>query len=454
VSAARAAGAGAGAGAGDAAAVRAAADAGAGDAAAVRAAADLAEALLWPNALRTEATGLLPAELRPALARAGLFGLVAPGGVTPVAFRAVQEHLAGGCLASAFVWNQHHSPLRLVAASANRLLRDRWLAPLTNGEALAAVAFSQLRRPDGGVRAAPLSSGERRRGDGAGGDRGRGGGRGGGGGRGDGAGGRSQGEGGYVLTGVAPWVTSWTLADVLVVGALAPPTPAAPTGLVVWGAIGLSAIEEPEPADGSHPVPTATRQRPGSQLPGPQLPGLVATPVPLAVLGATRTVALRFEGFRLPEKDVVCEEPREDFDLRDRLATASPNPLALGVAARAVRLLAERQPALAAVLAAAVDDCRNAGTGLLAATAALPAGSTPDTAQLGALRSNRVRGLLLASQATTALVAASGGRAISATDPAQLLHRHAAFLLVQAQTPATREATLAALVAGIAGRDG
>ncbi len=406
-----------------------------GDTGAIGAAADLAETLLWPNALQTESSGVLPAGLRPALARAGLFALAAPGGADPVTFRAVQEHLAGGCLASAFVWNQHHSPLRLVATSPNRLVRDRWLAALTSGDALAAVAFSQLRRPDGGVRAKPVRGNEA----GAAGE-GSAGGAGGGARAGAVAQGRDHGGGGYVLEGIAPWVTSWTLADLLVVGALAPPTPSAPTGRVVWGAIDLSAITEP--AQRSAPAPAVT----------PPLAGIVAAPLPLAVLGATRTVALRFEGFRLHETDVVCEESREDFDARDRLATASPNSLALGVATRATRLLAERHPSAAGELAAALGDCRDAGALLLTETAALPPGSTPDIELLEALRANRVRGLLLASQAATALVAASGGRAIAATDPAQLLHREAAFLLVQAQTPPTREATLAALLAAPAGK--
>ena len=124
------------------------------------------------------------------MADAGLAGLAGPrdhgGADAPAAVvREVFEALAGACGVTFFVWAQHHGPVRMLAASANRSLKDRYLGDLCAGRLLGGVAFAYLRRPGPpAVTARPV-------------------------------------RGGYRVDGQAPSVTSWGLADVFAVAARA-----------------------------------------------------------------------------------------------------------------------------------------------------------------------------------------------------------------------------------------
>jgi alkylation response protein AidB-like acyl-CoA dehydrogenase len=149
----------------------------------------LADGLLAPAAERTDRSAVLPVTHLEALARAGLFGLVAPaeaGGadVDPPTLRAVQRLLAGGCGATSFVWAQHHGLVGLLRSTDNLEVRDRWLGPLASGASLAGTAFAHVRRSG-----PPALRAERR-------------------------------GAGWSLHGEAPWVTSWGLADVYSVAAV------------------------------------------------------------------------------------------------------------------------------------------------------------------------------------------------------------------------------------------
>jgi alkylation response protein AidB-like acyl-CoA dehydrogenase len=83
---------------------------------------------------------------------------------------------------TSFVWEQHHSPVRMLAAA--RGADDPTLARLRSGELLAGIAFAYLRRPDPPAVVARAVPG-----------------------------------GGFVVDGEAPWVTSWGLADRFAVAA-------------------------------------------------------------------------------------------------------------------------------------------------------------------------------------------------------------------------------------------
>jgi alkylation response protein AidB-like acyl-CoA dehydrogenase len=105
----------------------------------------IADEVLFPAALATDASDLVPRELLDVLAGAGLYGLAAPcdaGGLAADfgTVCAVQEALAGGCLTTAFVWAQHLGLVRALAAGGDPELRARWLAPLARGEVRAGVA--------------------------------------------------------------------------------------------------------------------------------------------------------------------------------------------------------------------------------------------------------------------------------------------------------------------------
>jgi alkylation response protein AidB-like acyl-CoA dehydrogenase len=105
----------------------------------------LADDVLFPAALATDAADAVPVRLLDAIADAGLYGLVAPreaggtGADMAEAF-AVVETLASGCLTTAFVWAQHNSALRSVIASTNDAMRE-WVTPLARGERRAGLAL-------------------------------------------------------------------------------------------------------------------------------------------------------------------------------------------------------------------------------------------------------------------------------------------------------------------------
>jgi alkylation response protein AidB-like acyl-CoA dehydrogenase len=150
---------------------------------AVRAATDIAEAILYPSAMSVDAAQSIPAGHLDALAAAGLYGIAGPaeyGGraADPVTFWRVIEIMASGCLATTFVWLQHHGAVRALAAAPNEELRAAWLGPLVQGRQRAGVALA------GGWPGPPLLRARRI-------------------------------AGGYELDGTAPWVTGWGLVDVL-----------------------------------------------------------------------------------------------------------------------------------------------------------------------------------------------------------------------------------------------
>ena len=93
--------------------------------------------MLFPEAMEVDAADSVPAAHLDRLAAAGLYGAAAPrdaGGLDldPVTMGLVVEALAGGCLATAFVWLQHHGLVRNLA-SGPPALRDEWLGTLARG---------------------------------------------------------------------------------------------------------------------------------------------------------------------------------------------------------------------------------------------------------------------------------------------------------------------------------
>jgi alkylation response protein AidB-like acyl-CoA dehydrogenase len=146
-------------------------------------AAVIAETILYPSAMAVDKADSIPAEHLDALAEAGFYGLAGPAGcggpgVDAATFCRVIEIMAGGCLATTFVWLQHHGPVRALAASQDAVLRETWLGPLAAGRRRAGVALA------GGWPGPPVLRARRVR-------------------------------GGYELDGAAPWVTGWGMVDVV-----------------------------------------------------------------------------------------------------------------------------------------------------------------------------------------------------------------------------------------------
>lgn len=344
-------------------------------------AAEVAARVLAPAAARTDRAAAVPAQNLRALAAAGLFGLAAgpDAAASPEEARRVREVLAGACGATYFVWLQHQGPLRMLAGTPNDDLRGRLFEDLRTGRTLAGIAYSHLRRPDPGLAARAV-------------------------------------RGGLVVSGSAPWVTSWGMAGVFAVAAVAGDE-------IVWFC-----------------------------LPGSGAPGVAATPpMRLAVMGAARTVSLTLDRVRVPSRDVLLVEPLAAWRRRDEVHTVEPNPAALGVAAACLGLLresaargpAEGRPLIRAArgLAGEIDEHRRLADGLL--DRPVPTGAEARRRHLARLAHARADGLDLSLRAARTLVVASGAAGVRRDHPAGRLAREAGFWSVFGQTPSARAALLA-----------
>ncbi len=208
--------------------------------------------------------------------------------------------------------------------------------------------------------------------------------------------------GGWELHGTAPWLTAWGLADVVAVAGLSP------GGEVVFGLL--------EARDGR-----GVRASP---------------PMALAAMEATATVSLELDHVALDDADVISVVPLRRWRALDRAATSQPNPAVFGLAATCTRHLAEVDGGAAGDLEAQWRRLRERAYGLA------DAGAGPEV-----LVGLRAEALVVTQRCATALVAATGGRAMARGHPAQRLAREATFYVIQAQSPAVRAATLARLLA-------
>jgi alkylation response protein AidB-like acyl-CoA dehydrogenase len=229
-------------------------------------------------------------------------------------------------------------------------------------------------------------------------------------------------DGGWRLDGHAPLVTGWGLID-----------------LVQVAVRDVATADAPDEEAG---IVTAL-------LDARAAPGLTARPLALLAADASRTVALRFDGVHLPDELVSGLTTRSAF-LAGMTASARVNgALALGVAGRCVRLIAETgAAAVAERLHAELDAARAELDAALAAAVAEqapdpaggaagspPAGSPPAGAPLDAaarMATARAAASALAHRAAGALVVAAGSQAILDGHPAGRLVREAAFTLVAA----------------------
>lgn len=216
--------------------------------------------------------------------------------------------------------------------------------------------------------------------------------------------------GGWRLDGHAPWATSWGIAADFAIAA------ATDDGELVWAIVS---------------------GRPGV--------GMAVEPLRLPVFGATGTVAMDFDGFEVVDESVADVVDLTAWRQADRRHAALGNPAVLGVAERAVRLLGELgdddSAGAAGRLGDAIDDAWSADERLAASLAAADVAGVDDV--IATASAHRARCLDLSRRATTALLAAVGGRGMALDHPAQRLAREANFYVIQAQTADGRAATLA-----------
>ncbi|MFK7916629.1 MAG: hypothetical protein AB8G14_01010 [Ilumatobacter sp.] len=331
----------------------------------------LADGVLAPMAEEVDQS-TIPMSHLSALASAGLFSL---DGLSPSDARRVMAAIAGGCGATFFVWVQHHGVRRTLTESGNHALRATLAEPLRTGQLLAGTAFAHVRRAG-----RPAVSATRI-------------------------------DGGWSLTGTAPWATSWGFADRFCVAA--------------------------ENADG---------QMVWAMLPGNGGPGVNATPLHLPVFAATGTVALHFDGCEIADDHIALVSAANQWRKTDRRRAALGQPAVLGVAERAIRLLRDSTRAddehaerAADRLDVALTATWNRDDELIE----LLADDTADESKLiGLASAHRAACLDVGQRSTRALLAAVGGQGMDLAHPAQRLAREANFYVIQAQTADGRAATL------------
>jgi len=319
----------------------------------------LADDVLFPAALNVDAGGEVPVEQLNEIAAAGLYGLTSTEpthghAAAPETVYRVLEALASGCLTTGFVFAQHLGAS--AAAAASELpVHDELAAPLAAGHKRGGVAFAHILRP-GPPMTTAVPTGT---------------------------------DGGYTMSGTAPWVTGWGHIDVFHAAARDGDD-------IVW------ALLDADESD-----------------------SLQATRLDLAAVNSSATVVLEYRDHQVPAERITRIENFEAWRDNYRLGLRGNGSLALGVARRCCTLL----------------DLDAYTTQLDQVRADLDTASTDD------MPAARAAASAFAVQAAAALAAASGGSAVTRQHHAQRLVREATFLLVQGQTPQIREHLLDGFVA-------
>lgn len=300
--------------------------------------------------------------------------------------RELTERIAMADASVWFSWAQHQTPMKTLAAAEPGdhapvvdELKERWLSGLEDGTFLASVAFAHLRRPG-----PPNPVAERV-------------------------------HGGWSITGKLDWVTSWDIADVML--------------LMVRGSgdyedsivcCYLAAGRAPAYLDGLH----------------------VHDPLKLLAMSGTHTRPITLDGVMVPDTNVAAVVSYSSWIKDDPKRTIDVNPATFGVIRGALRDLREtgikrNDPQIGEL-------AETLGNRAVALRRAAYAAIDRD-----ALAEERLeymaRALDLAVQATTAVVTAQAGAAMRSGCNAERRVREAMFLRVRAQTAATRSASLALL---------
>jgi alkylation response protein AidB-like acyl-CoA dehydrogenase len=195
--------------------------------------------------------------------------------------------------------------------------------------------------------------------------------------------------GDWILQGSAPWVSGWGLADVIHVAARTPDDD------VVWLLVDTSSE------------------------------GVQATQHRLLAVNASATVELQFANVRVEAARETSRFPWAEWPERDAKGLRTNGSLALGVAARCLRLIGP------SALDDQLEGCRMA----------LDKG-TPET-----MPAARARAAAFAVQAASVLLAQEGSRSVVVGHHAQRLFREAGLLLVFASRPSIKRELAAQLAA-------
>ncbi|MFA7267367.1 MAG: acyl-CoA dehydrogenase family protein [Candidatus Nanopelagicales bacterium] len=375
------------------------ADSSAGEAAVIDRVAEFANRTLVPHANRIDRRGIGRPHLDE-LAGTGAFGLPFPadlGGLEAdrAVVREATELIAGACGTTWFCFAQHRSPTTAVMNSQNSAVRDRWLRRMVAGEAISGIAFAHLRRPKQRFWI------------------------------------RDEGDS-FVLNGALDWVTTWPLADVVLIEGYAQTREGEQRDEII------SILVEPPRVDLSK---TNLTDREDIQA-GPSLA--------LAAMGGTRTWPVAFGGFRVAADQLVSRKSADQWLAENALVSADANPAGFGIARAAINEMAglgdvTSQPGVVAAARELAEELVELRARAYAAADAAADDREVATASIGDRTVLRAAALNLNLRATSALVAASGGAAMMLSSNAQRRAREALFLLVQGQTADLRTASIGLL---------
>jgi len=314
------------------------------------------------------------------LADAGYFGLgIAPEfggfGADDPTRREYAELMASACGVTAFVQQQLHAGGGFVGGARSEDLKRDKLPRFASGKELCGVAFSHLRRSGPPmVTATPT-------------------------------------EGGWLVSGTAPWVTGWGLLDSFILGA----------------------VRLPENDHAYFYVPKDMGR--GTLTPGPR--------IPLAVMNASDTVEITMDDLFLPDEYLLSTRPAESLRRSDFCGISGHVYLPLGGARGSVhylRGLAERRGK--AEFADAAEELTRE-IDLVRREALTWGGACADQPEYKehALHA-RAAAIVLAVRAAHAAVTATGGAAHLLSQPPQRLLREAIFYTTVAQTADVQIGTL------------
>ncbi len=330
----------------------------------------VADTVLEPRAEATDRAGEPPTHNIAALAEAGLLAITTPkewgGHAVSGAFqRAFTEILTGACGTTWFTMTQHLGPCGMFAASENPTLRERFLRDMAAGRHLVGVGFGHLRRPEPMLRAREVG-------------------------------------GGWILNGVAPWVTGWPLLSGVVYGATL--------------------------ADGEHHVYLYVSAEESEYLTS-------SAPLPLCAMNASATTEVRLTNLFVPQENWVKFSSRAEMARGDANGIAGAVSPALGCArgsVRHLRRIAEKRrmdvlQTAADALETEINACRTDAFRWADGPKDIP------DYKPNALRC-RAWAIELGVRCAHAAVAASSGGANSLDHPAQRRFREAMFYTLIAQT--------------------
>ncbi|CAB4879498.1 unannotated protein [freshwater metagenome] len=174
-------------------------------------------------------------------------------------------------------------------------------------------------------------------------------------------------------------------------------------------------------------------------IPAQARPGLVASaPLPLMVMGGTRTVSVELEEVHIAADEVAHVKTAEQWHADDTNRTVNTSPAVFGlldaVIAELATLGSTKGMSHVSELALAFEQKLTT----LRSRAYYLVDNVPAELEHDERLAVRAKSLLLAHEATAAFVASTGGGAIALSNPAQRWAREALFFLVQAQTSPLR----------------